>query len=179
MDQANTGGVIRKSVPGWMLTDIRPLSRCIVLVESVRPAMFTQRYERQMPGGNNMFCERCGGLMVIETSYELMEGRSRREFDSTRCLNCGNFEDAIIRTNRAISRFSKQVEPHTVGSGRPSAIQPRAFDRAIQTGSVIAESPRSRAPRLPVGAPSAKTRALEPLHIEQPTPIVQTQRRYA
>lgn len=152
-----------------MPTDIRPLSLCIVLVESVRPAMFTQRYERQMPGGNNMFCERCGGLMVIETSYELMEGRSRREFDSTRCLNCGNFEDGTIRTNRAISRFSKQVEPHTVGSGKPSAIQPRAFDRAIQTESVIAESPHGCAPRLPVGPRSAKKRALEPSHIEQPT----------
>ena len=138
-----------------------------------------QGYERQKPGGKEMLCERCGGLMVIETICDLMKEEFRRRSDTTRCLNCGNFEDGTIRTNRAISRFSKQVEPHTVGSGRPSAIQPRAFDRAIQTGSVIAESPRSRAPRLPVGAPSAKTRALEPLHIEQPTPIVQTQRRYA
>ena len=35
MDQANTGGVIRKSVPGWMQTDIRPLSLSVVLIESV------------------------------------------------------------------------------------------------------------------------------------------------
>ena len=91
-----------------------------------------------------MSCERCGGLMVIETFSDPMEGESHRGIDTLRCLNCGNFEDMRIRTNRDISRVPKHVEPHTVGSRRPSAIQPR-----------------------------------EPSHIEQPTPIVQTQRRYA
>ena len=68
-----------------------------------------------------MSCERCGGLMVIETFSDPMEGESHRGIDTLRCLNCGNFEDMRIRTNRDISRVPKHVEPHTVGSRRPSA----------------------------------------------------------
>jgi hypothetical protein len=126
-----------------------------------------------------MSCERCGGLMVIEHFCDLMKEESRTGIDTIRCLNCGNFEDTIIRTNRVISRVPRHVEPHTVGTRRPSASQPRSLERAIQTEAVTAECPRGRTPRLPVGAPSAQTRTLEPAHIEPPTPIVQTQRRYA
>jgi hypothetical protein len=50
-------------------------------------------------------CERCGGLMVIETICDLMERESCTRIDATRCLNCGNFEDTLIRTNRVISRL--------------------------------------------------------------------------
>jgi len=126
-----------------------------------------------------MSCERCGGLMVIETVCELMEGESRRGTDTIRCLNCGNFEDMIIRTNRVISRLSRPVEPHRVETRRLSAIQAGALERSIQTDGVMAESPRGRAPRLPVGRPSTKARRLEPATTEQSTQIVQTQRRYA
>jgi hypothetical protein len=126
-----------------------------------------------------MSCERCGGLMVIENICDLMEEESRRVIDTRRCLNCGNFEDSIIRANRVVSRLPRPVEPHIVGTRRLSTIQPRALDRAIQTDGVIAERPRARASRLPVGTPSAKTRRLEPASIEQHTQIVQTQRRYA
>jgi len=52
-----------------------------------------------------MSCERCGGLMVIETICDLMERESCMGIDATRCLNCGNFEDTRIRTNRVISRL--------------------------------------------------------------------------
>ncbi len=121
-----------------------------------------------------MSCERCGGLMVIDTFCDLTEEESRTGIDTRRCLNCGNFEDTIIRTNRASSRVPSHVEPHTVGAGKLSALKPRSLERAIQTESVIAEGPRGRAPRLPVGPPSAKTRRLESAHSEQLIPIVQT-----
>ena len=126
-----------------------------------------------------MSCDRCGGLMVIETVCDLMEEESRMGIDTTRCLNCGNFEDTIIRTDRVSSRLPRHVEPHTVGTRRPNAIQPCSLGRAIQTEGVISDCLRGRAPHLPVGAPSAKTRTLEPAHMEQPTPIIRTQRRCA
>jgi hypothetical protein len=117
--------------------------------------------------------------MVVETPCDLMDDGSRIGVDTARCLNCGNFEDRRIRTNRASSRVSRYVDPHTVGSRRLSIIQPRALERATQTDGVIAKSPRGRTPRLPVGIPSAKIQKLEPEHLEQPSQIVQTQRRYA
>ena len=126
-----------------------------------------------------MSCERCGGLMVIEAICDLMEEESHRGIDTRRCLNCGNFEDSTIRANRVVSRLPRPVTPHIVGARRLSATQPRVLERAIQTDGVIAESPRVRAPRLPIGTPSAKTRRLEPASIERHIQIVQTQRRYA
>jgi hypothetical protein len=116
-----------------------------------------------------MSCERCGGLMVIETVCELMEGESRRGTDTTRCLNCGNFEDRIIRTNRVIYRSLKHVEPLIVETRRPTFIQPGALERPVHTDGINAESPRGRAPHLSAGIPSAKTRKLEPAKTEQPT----------
>ena len=121
-----------------------------------------------------MSCERCGGFMVIDTFCDLMEEGSRTGIETIRCLNCGNFEDAIIRTNRASSRVPSHVEPHAVGTGKLSVLKPRSLERATQAESVIAECLRSRAPRLPVGASSVKTRRLESAHSEQLTPIVQT-----
>ena len=123
----------------------------------------------------DMSCERCGGFMVIDTFCDRMEEESRTGIDTIRCLNCGNFEDTIIRTNRASSsRVPSHVEPHTVGTGKLSALKPRLLERATQVESVIAECLRGRAPRLPVGASSVKTRRLESAHSEQLTPIVQT-----
>lgn len=58
-----------------------------------------------------MSCERCGGLMVVETCCDLIEAESRKGIDTMRCVNCGNFEDAIIRTNRASSRVPRHVAP--------------------------------------------------------------------
>ena len=51
-----------------------------------------------------MSCERCGGLMVIESSYDRMEAKPHKEIGTKRCVNCGNFEDAVICTNRALSK---------------------------------------------------------------------------
>src|SRR6266513_635172 len=125
-----------------------------------------QEYERHIPGGNAMSCERCGGLMVIETICELMEAGSRSGIDTTRCLNCGNFEDTIIRANRGMSRLPSQTNPYTVGARGQSVVQPPVLERAIQTHGVIPKYLRSRAPRLPVGVPSSETWTLEPSRIE-------------
>lgn len=95
--------------------------------------------------------------MVVETSCDLMEDESRTGIDTTRCLNCGNFEDRCIRTNRVISRLPRHVAPQTVGNRSLSAIQTYSLERVTQTDCVIAESPRGRAPRLPVEVLSAKT----------------------
>lgn len=173
MDQANIGGVIRKSVPGWMPMDIRPLSLSVVLVESVGPAMLAQRHERKIPGENDMSCQRCGGLMIVESCCYLMEAEFHKEIGTTRCLNCGNIEDAIIRTNRGFSCSPRPVAPSTVGSRSLNAIQSRALERATQKDDVVAKSPGGRTPRLPVGAPSVKSRRLESAYFEQPTSMIQ------
>ena len=104
--------------------------------------------------------------MVIETHCDLMEEESRRGIDTTRCLNCGNFEDTIIRTNRVIFRLPRQVELRTVGTRRRGVIQPLPLERAIPADDVIPESPRGRAPRLSIEDPSAQTRRFNPARIE-------------
>ena len=115
-----------------------------------------------------MSCERCGGLMVVETICELVEEKSLRGIETARCLNCGNFEDPRIRTNRVISGMSGPVDLDTGGNRKLSAIQPRSLERATQTDGVIAESPRGRTPRLPVAPPLTKTRRLEPATSNNP-----------
>ena len=65
-----------------------------------------------------MACARSGELMVIDIFFDLMEAESRMGMDTARCLNCGNYEDTIIRTNRARSRGLRPFEPHTVGTRR-------------------------------------------------------------
>jgi hypothetical protein len=93
-----------------------------------------------------MSCERCGGLMVIEICCDLMVDKSRKGIDTTRCVNCGNLEDTIIRTNRASSHSLRHCEPRTAGARRLTAIQPRSTERARQTAPVIVEGPRVLAP---------------------------------
>ena len=115
-----------------------------------------------------MSCERCGGLMVIETFCDLMEEESRTGIETIRCLNCGNFEDTIIRTNRFISRVPRHGEPHTVGTRRLSASQPRSLERAIQTG----RGGRAECPGRPSSCkPSANTDGILELNH---APVVQT-----
>ena len=54
--------------------------------------------------------------MVLETICDLVEDKSLRGIETARCLNCGNFEDPRIRTNRVISGMSGQVDLDTVGN---------------------------------------------------------------
>jgi hypothetical protein len=46
-----------------------------------------------------MVCQRCRGLLVCETFNDLnIETDSL--YRSTRCINCGCIEDAVVRANR-------------------------------------------------------------------------------
>src|SRR6267143_1467372 len=43
MDQARSGGVTRESIPGWMPTDLRPLSLAIVLASILHEGFYCNR----------------------------------------------------------------------------------------------------------------------------------------
>ena len=51
--------------------------------------------------GGTMTCGRCGGFMIVEVSSAYREASARSESERTRCLNCGNVQDAVISLNRA------------------------------------------------------------------------------
>jgi hypothetical protein len=70
-----------------------------------------------------MSCTRCGGLMVLEAICDLMEEESRTRIDATRCVNCGNFEDAIIRANRVTPRLPSGGRPRTEMARGPRPVQ--------------------------------------------------------
>ena len=55
-----------------------------------------------------MPCERCGGFMVFDAFCDPQEKESPAEIGTTRCVNCGNLEDTIIRTNRLSSHVQRQ-----------------------------------------------------------------------
>jgi len=95
-------------------------------------------------------CERCGGLMVIETCCDLMETDCRKAIHTTRCVNCGNFEDATIRGNRVSSGLPRHYERPSAGSTIQSANQLRSLERTIGAEPAIAECLSRRAPRLPI-----------------------------
>ena len=49
-----------------------------------------------------MSCSRCQGLMVTETLFNPREGSIHTWAPVTRCLNCGNLEDSLIRRARCV-----------------------------------------------------------------------------
>lgn len=59
-----------------------------------------------------MACQRCGGFMVVETAHDLLAYEAGAWIQAARCVNCGNFEDLIIRANRSPRR------PHRPCGGR-------------------------------------------------------------
>lgn len=126
-----------------------------------------------------MSCERCGGLLVVDTLSDLMEEKFSTGIKTVRCLNCGNVEDAIIRANRARIDVRSHCEPRTVGARRLSAMQPHQSEGAVQLDGGIAKSSRGRVPRLPQGPFPANTRTFESTHIERSTTIAEIQRRSA
>jgi hypothetical protein len=124
-----------------------------------------------------MSCERCGGFMVIDRFCDLMEEEFRRGIETVRCLNCGNFEDVIIRTNRASSCLPRHGEPRTQGIRRQDANQLGSLKRAIQTEPVIADSPSRHTSRIPGGTSSLKTQTRGRAYIKHPIPIIQARRK--
>jgi hypothetical protein len=45
-------------------------------------------------------CSRCGGLMVIEQGFDLLDRGGHFDFRAWRCVQCGEFIDAVILQNR-------------------------------------------------------------------------------
>ena len=45
-------------------------------------------------------CSRCGGLMVTEQCFDLLDGRGHFDFRARRCVECGEFIDPVILQNR-------------------------------------------------------------------------------
>ena len=60
-----------------------------------------------------MRCQRCRGLMVCETFYDLII-ETDSLYSATRCINCGCIEDAVIRTNR----FHRSERTRVIPRGR-------------------------------------------------------------
>ena len=46
-----------------------------------------------------MLCPRCKGLLIRET-FEELRAEIGRMCLTTRCVNCGSIEDAVVRANR-------------------------------------------------------------------------------
>lgn len=62
-----------------------------------------------------MLCPRCSGLMIAELLYDLNASANSVEAPATRCLNCGNIEDAIIHINRLEPRSVRRAALHNLG----------------------------------------------------------------
>jgi hypothetical protein len=59
-----------------------------------------------------MSCSRCRGLMVAENLFSPSEGVSHTWVSVTRCLNCGNVEDPLIRLARRLpEQLHRRVRP--------------------------------------------------------------------
>lgn len=58
-----------------------------------------------------MVCQRCKGLLVRETFDDLRQEMAR-DCPSTRCINCGFFEDPVVRANRLCLPAAKRGVPH-------------------------------------------------------------------
>ena len=58
-----------------------------------------------------MVCQRCQGLLVCDTFYDLNIKTDPR-YTATRCINCGHMEDAVVRANRVRTSLNTQVPPH-------------------------------------------------------------------
>ena len=45
-------------------------------------------------------CSRCGGLMVIEQGFDLLDHGGHFDLRARRCVQCGEFIDPVILQNR-------------------------------------------------------------------------------
>jgi len=63
-----------------------------------------------------MRCGRCSGLMVVESISNATGSGISGEAQSTRCLNCGNMEDAVIFTNRLEPRSISDAIRHAIST---------------------------------------------------------------
>ena len=117
-----------------------------------------------------MSCERCGGLMVVEAFGDRMEEQFRTGIEPTRCLNCGNYEDAIVRANRTSSQFQNSFHERARKARGPRVAQSAWRRGPVPTENAIADC-------LLDPAPSAHTQPLETAHIDEGHAVLQTKGR--
>lgn len=48
----------------------------------------------------NTFCPRCGGLMVADRFFDLLDDTGQLQFMAARCVSCGEVLDPVILENR-------------------------------------------------------------------------------
>ena len=78
-----------------------------------------------------MSCKRCGGLMVVEASCDLMEDACSTGIDPLRCLNCGNLEDAVICANRVAPQPQNDMRSRRGKARGPRIVQVSWLPQAI------------------------------------------------
>jgi ribosomal protein S27AE len=52
-------------------------------------------------------CPRCGGIMVSDISFDLLNSFGESELAATRCVQCGEVVDAVIQRNRRLSIWNQ------------------------------------------------------------------------
>jgi hypothetical protein len=60
-----------------------------------------------------MNCQRCRGLLVLETFGDLRE-EAGCQCPATRCINCGYIEDSVVRANRLRPPTAKRSVPRGI-----------------------------------------------------------------
>lgn len=70
-----------------------------------------------------MTCSRCAGLMLVEHMLDMGEGYGQMWTRSSRCMNCGHRDDAVIRQHR-----QAQAKPVLVAT---AAAPKRTLDEEI------------------------------------------------
>lgn len=66
-----------------------------------------------------MTCGRCNGFMVVEPIPDALGSPVSSELHGSRCVNCGNIEDAAIYTNRLKDRSTRRPVRRNVGVEGP------------------------------------------------------------
>jgi hypothetical protein len=112
--------------------------------------------------------------MVVELYYDLIEESSRTGIDPTRCVNCGNFEDAVIRANRVAPLLLSHGQSRA-GLAREPRISFRVDTTShVITKGVVAERLSRSAPLSSRGTPSARLQAFESAQSEQGDSLIPT-----
>lgn len=62
-----------------------------------------------------MTCGRCNGFMVFEPISDVTGPAGSSELQGSRCVNCGNIEDAAIYTNRLKDHSTRAAPRRTIG----------------------------------------------------------------
>ena len=71
-------------------------------------------------GEETMKCQRCHGLLVLDTFYGLLNDRGPLRFSGLRCVSCGNVLDPLIARHQHVAM--KGIESEHQGSGRNSCM---------------------------------------------------------